>query len=100
MRKTIAAMILVLAGAPALAGQAEPPKAAVAAKLSADSPLETVAASPAGKAVLDKEMPTLLSHPMYDAFKSMSLRQVQPMSGGAISAELVDKVDAELKALP
>lgn len=102
MQKTIAAMILALAAVPALAGQqaAEAPKAEAAAKLSADSPIETVAANAGGKAVLDREMPTLLSHPMYDAFKSMSLRQVQPMSGGAISAEVVDKVDALLKALP
>ena len=110
MRNIVLALSIALAAAP-VAAQTAPaatpaapaPAAAAApaavAKLSADTPIETVVANPAGKAVLDAQLPSLTSHPMYEAFKAMSLRQLQPMSNGAITAEAVDKVDAALKAL-
>ena len=111
MRNIVLALSIALAAAP-VAAQTAPaatpaapapaaPAAAPAAvaKLSADTPIETVVANPAGKAVLDAQLPSLTSHPMYEAFKAMSLRQLQPMSNGAITAEAVDKVDAALKAL-
>lgn len=99
MRNIFLALLIAAAAVPA-AAQSAPAAPAVAAKMSADTPIETVAASPAGKAVLDAQLPSLMAHPMYDAFKAMSLRQLQPMSNGAISAEAVEKVDAALKALP
>ncbi len=66
---------------------------AFAASLSADNtPIADIAATPAGKAALDKNLPGLTTHGAYDQFKGMSLKQVQPLSGGAIT-------DAQLKAL-
>lgn len=66
---------------------------ALAAPLSAENtPIADIAATPAGKAALDKNLPGLTSHEAYEQIKGMSLKQVQPMSGGAIT-------DAQLKAL-
>lgn len=99
MRNIVLALYIAAAAVPAVAGPASS-GAAAAAKLSADTPIEVIAANPAGKAVLDAQLPSLAAHPMYDAFKAMSLRQLQSMSNGAITPEAVEKVDAALKALP
>lgn len=99
MRNIGLALLIAAAGVPATAQPAASATVA-AAKLSADTPIEAVVANSAGKAVLDAQLPSLTAHPMFDAFKAMSLRQLQPMSNGAISAEALDKVDAALKALP
>ena len=42
--------------------------------------------------MLDKDLPGLTSHEAYDSFKSMSLKDVQPMSNGAISDAALSKV--------
>jgi hypothetical protein len=70
-----------------------------AAGMSLDTPIEQIAANPAGKAVLDKDMPGLTTHPAYEQFKSMSLKQVQPMSQGAITDDALAKTGADLAAL-
>jgi len=74
--------------------------AAPATGLSLDTPIQDIAAVPAGKAVLDKDIPGLLTHPAYDQFKSMSLKEVQPMSQGAITDDMMTKTGADLAALP
>lgn len=98
-----AAVALALAAAPALAqdahaghaGHAAP--AADAAKLSAsDTPIEAIAAKPEGKAALDKNLPGLTTHEAYDQFKGMTLKQVQPMSQGAITDEAIAALQADL----
>ena len=72
------------------AGHAGHAAEASAAKLSAaDSPIEAIAAAPDGKAALDKNLPGLTTHEAYDQFKGMSLKQVQPMSQGAITDEQI-----------
>jgi hypothetical protein len=71
---------------------------ATAATFNGDTPIETIAADPAGKAVLEKDLPHLLTHPSYETFKSMSLRQLEPYSGGALTDEQIAKVEADLKA--
>ncbi|CAN5330321.1 hypothetical protein BH09PSE2_BH09PSE2_14020 [soil metagenome] len=93
MKKLVA--IAAAAAALAFAGAA----AAQAAKFTTDTPIETIAADPAGKAILDKDMPGLTSHPAYDQFKAMSLKAVQPMSQGAISDEALAKVATDLAAV-
>ena len=98
MRNIFLALLIAAAAVPA-AAQSAPAAPAVAAKMSADTPIETVAASPAGKAVLDAQLPSLMAHPMYDAFKAMSLKQLQPYSSGAITDEKLAAVDAALKAI-
>lgn len=93
--------MLMFMTAPAAEAPAPAAAAAAPAKapLDADTPIETIAANPEGKAVLDKEMPNLLAHPAYEQIKSMSLRQLQPYSNGAITDEAIANVDAALKAL-
>jgi hypothetical protein len=105
---------LLLAGAAALlltagAAAAQTPSSTttttttttMAAKgMSLDTPIETIVANPAGKAVLDKDLPGLTTHPAYDQFKSMSLKEVQPMSQGAITDDQLAKTGADLAALP
>jgi hypothetical protein len=68
--------------------------------LGLDTPIEQIAANPAGKAVLDKDIPGLLTHPAYDQFKSMSLKEVQPMSQGALTDDMLAKAGTDLAALP
>lgn len=75
------------------------PAQAATATLSIDTPIQAIVAVPAGKAVLEKEMPTLLTHAMYESFKTMSLKELQPYSQGAITDEELARVDAALKAL-
>lgn len=72
---------------------------AATAKYTLDTPIETIAADPKGKAVLDADIPGMTAHPEYDNFKAMSLNQVQPMSGGAISPEALTKTATDLAAI-
>jgi hypothetical protein len=65
-----------------------------------DTPIEQIVANPAGKAVLDKDLPGLTTHPAYDQFKSMSLKEVEPMSQGALTDDMLAKTGADLAALP
>ena len=103
MRIVTALALTLMAATPALAQTAAPAPAAApaaASAFSADTPLETVVANPAAKAVLDKDLPSISSHPAFDQFKSMSLRQLQPYAQGKITDEVIAKVDADLKAVP
>lgn len=73
--------------------------APAAAKLTIDSSIETIAADPKGKAILDAQFPGMLAHESYPMFKAMSLKQVQPYAQGKITDEQVAKVAAELAKL-
>jgi len=44
-------------------------------------------------------MPGLTTHAMYEQFKSMSLKQLQPMSGGKITDEGLTKANEALAAV-
>ena len=81
----------VMAAGPALA------QVAAAPVLSAENtPIVDIAATPEGKAALDKNLPGLTTHEAYEQFKSMSLKQVQPMSGGAITDDQLKALQADL----
>jgi hypothetical protein len=71
-----------------------------AAVYSRNTPIETLAADPAAVAVLNKDLPGLLTDSQYPMFKRMSLKAVQEASGGDLSAEDVSKTVADLQALP
>ena len=103
---------LMLTAAPAFAQTAAPapapaPAASAAAtatatataKFTLDTPIETIAADPAGKAVLDADFPNMTTHPAYEQFKGMSLAAVQPLSNGQITDEQLAKAKADLAAL-
>ena len=57
---------------------------------------ETIVASADGKAALDKVVPGLTAHPQFEAFKGLSLRQLQPYSEGKITDDVLKAADIEL----
>ncbi len=84
---------------PAMGSAQAPAAAPVAARPTIDSTIEAIAADPQGKAILDAQFPGMMAHESYPMFKGMSLKQVQPYSGGRITDEQVAKVAAELAKL-
>ncbi|MFM8939360.1 MAG: hypothetical protein ACKOEY_05020 [Phenylobacterium sp.] len=95
MKKTLVAGLAGLSIA--LAGGA----AFAAAGKSVDTtPIAELAADPAGKAVLDKELPGITQHPAYEQFQGMTLRQLQPMSGGMLTDEKLAAIQKDLDAAP
>ena len=105
MKLAFSAMILAMTAAPAFAQTEPAPAPAPAAdatatsKFTLDTPIETIAADPAGKAVLDADIPGMTSHPAYEQFKSMSLTAVQPLAQGQITDEQMAKAKADLAAI-
>jgi hypothetical protein len=78
-----------------------PPAASPApAKFSVDStPIEALVANARAKAVVDKTLPGIESHPSYDQFKAMTLKDVAPYSNGAITPEKLTEIQAGLDQL-
>jgi hypothetical protein len=96
---TVAALIAIAPAAQAQTAAAPAAAPADAAKFNLDTPIETMAADEKAKAVLMADLPDLLPHPSYEMFKGMSLRQVQPYSQGALTDDLLAKVQADLAAI-
>lgn len=67
--------------APASAPSATP----AAPRFTLDTPIQQIVDNPAARAVLDTAMPGVSTHPSYEMFKGMSLREVQPYSNGVIT---------------
>ena len=65
-----------------------------------DAPISTLAARPDAAAVINKDIPDLLSNSNYDVFKALSLRQVSALSGGKLTHEMLLQTQADLNALP
>lgn len=107
MKLALALALSVLAAGPLFAqtmpapapAAAPAPAPATAPKYTLDTPIETIAADPAGKAVLDADMPGLTTHASYDMFKSMSLTQLAPMSQGKITEAGLARAAADLAAI-
>lgn len=70
-----------------------------APSFSTDTPIQQLVADPRAKAVLDKHIPSIDQHPAYGQFKAMSLKEVQPWSQGAITVEMLEKIQADLIAI-
>lgn len=68
----------------------------VAADAVLDEPIEKIADTPSGCAVLDKDFPGMRAHPMYGYFKSMSLNQVAAMSKGQITPDMLAQAKSDL----
>ena len=64
------------------------------------STIEELVANPAAKAILDKDVPMLTSHPAFDQFKAMTLKALQPLSQGVLTDEILATVQADLDKLP
>lgn len=69
-------------------------------KLTLDTPIEQIVAIPEGKAVLDAHLPVVTTHEKYATFKSMSLRQLQPVSDGRLTAAALAQTETLLAAVP
>jgi hypothetical protein len=64
-----------------------------------ETPIEVLAADPAAAAVVNKDLPGLLTDAQYPIFKSMSLKAIQQASNGDLSKTDVEKTVADLQAL-
>ncbi|WP_404335343.1 hypothetical protein AB2M62_15905 [Sphingomonas sp. MMS12-HWE2-04] len=76
-----------------------PTTAAATAKFTLDTPIATIAADAKGKTVLDTDLPGTTTHPMYESFKGMSLRQVQAFAPDKLTDERLKKVETDLAAI-
>ena len=65
-----------------------------------DSPIKDLLANPATAAVVEKHLPGVSQHPALPQFQDMTLGQVAPMSGGAVTPAIITAIDTDLKALP
>ncbi|MDP3403890.1 MAG: hypothetical protein Q8S03_04305 [Brevundimonas sp.] len=73
---------------------------AAAAKPTINSSIKDLLAYPATAAILEKHLPGVSQHPALPQFQDMTLADVAPLSGGAISATVITAIDADIKALP
>jgi len=73
--------------------------AATAPASALDMPIEQIAESTGGCAVLDRDFPGLREHPMFGSFKRMTLNQIAAMSGGKITPEMLAQAKSDLSAL-
>ncbi len=69
------------------------------AHVSLDTPIAELIADPRAKAVLDKDMPGLTDDENLAKFQTLSLRRLAPLSGGQMSAELMNTLAYDLAAL-
>ncbi len=93
----------LLVGCAAPSPPAPDPAAAAAtasAPLTLDTPVQTIVAAPGGKAVLDRDVPGLTASASYGMIKLMSLNQLQPLSGGKLTATELQHVQTDLAQLP
>ena len=67
-------------------------------RLDADTPIEEIADDPSARAALARIIPRLFNHPSYEQFKSLSLRQLQPLSGGMIGPDDLERAEMALRA--
>ena len=74
---------------------------AKAAKFTIDTPIEQLMADEKAKAVVVKHFggQDVSQHPMYDQFKTMSLKAVAPFSQGMITDEMLEKIATDLAAI-
>ena len=84
--------------APVAPAPAAAPVVAVA-KLSIDSPIEALAADPVAKAALDANFPGVTTHSMYEQFKNMTIKQLQPMAADKITDAAIAKLATDLAPL-
>jgi hypothetical protein len=98
----LALLVVVAAPLSAQTPAQAPAKAAPAPeadKLTIDSPIEKIVARPEGKQAIEANFPGMTSHPAFDQFKAMSLKQIQPMSNGMITDEAITKTAEALAAI-
>ena len=94
--KSLYAVAAALALAPiaALAQTADAP--AINAHYTLDTPIKALIADPQAKAVLDKDLPGMSTDPNLAKFEDKSLRQLQPLTGGQLTDDMLKKVAQDL----
>ena len=105
--KSVAVLVALIVAAPTFANTAPvapapapaPAPVVAVAKLSIDSPIEALAADPVAKAALDANFPGVTTHSMYDQFKNMSIKQLQPMAADKITDAAIAKLATDLAPL-
>ena len=88
----LVAIFSLLNAVPGHAEDAEP-------MFSLKTPIAKIIASPAGRAVIDAEMPGFFAHPMFEQFKLKSIDELTVMLGGA-EPERLAAIDKALRAIP
>lgn len=73
-----------------------PPASSPVAGYTLHTPIEVIAADPAGAAVLNKDIPGLLTDSRYETFKGMSLSFIALFSNGRLSDETLAQTQADL----
>jgi hypothetical protein len=76
------------------------PQTAATYQSKLDEPIDQIAGTAHGCAILDKDFPGLRSHPMYGFFKNMSLHQIAAMSRGRITTDMLSQAQTDLAAQP
>jgi len=100
MRYALIAGLLLLAPGAALAQSSDAPAAAtINAHYTLDTPIKDLIADPQAKAVLDKDLPGLSTDENLAKFEDKSLRQLQPMTGGQLTDDLIKKTGVDLAAI-
>ena len=67
--------------------------------LSKDSKLKDVMSNPQGAAIIEQYVPGAAKDPKFKLAGGLSLTQIVNMSGGQLSKDMLEEVDAKLKAL-
>ena len=75
------------------------PVAPVTTALTLDTPIAAIVAVPAGKAVLDADLPGLTTHESYEMIKGVSLTQLAGYAPDRLTPERLAKVSADLAAI-
>jgi len=99
----LASIALAAVAGTALAQTQTPPPAAstpAAARPTIASPIKDLIANSQTRAVLEKHLPVVSQHPALPQFQDMTLAQVAPVSGVAVTPAIIAAIDADLKALP
>lgn len=74
--------------------------APAAARPTIASSIKDLLANAQTRAVVEKHLPGVSQHPALPQFQDMTLAQVAPVSGGAVTPAIIAAIDADLKALP
>ncbi len=88
-----------LAGVTAAAHAADTTVISVRANPTIDSPIKDLLADPDTSAILEKHLPGISDHPARPQFEGMTLAEVMPLSEGVITQDIIDAIDADIKAL-
>jgi hypothetical protein len=73
--------------------------AAQAGGYNLETPIAALAADPKAAAVVDKNIPGLLSNANFDVFKALNLKQVSALSGGKLTKDMLNRTKADFEAM-